>query len=95
MRRNMRDGEVIDESAGLNTGQSNPGTTSVTGTVSGEATIMNRIEVSPSQWFVAKIGSIESAIVSLKGNIGGDKTGVNMGGQNGAKAVTTGATGAW
>ena len=88
MRRQLRDERPIDESEGLNT--SAPVTATVTGTVSGEASITNTIIVSPSQWFTSKIGSIESAIVALQGSIGGDRKGLNMPGQNGAKPVFTG-----
>ena len=93
MRRNMREGEVIDESAGLNMTPANSGTTTVIGTVEGQATVNTNITVEPSSWFTTKIANIESAIVSLKGSIGGDKTGVNMPGSNGAKPAYTGT--AW
>ncbi|MGA7808974.1 hypothetical protein [Bradyrhizobium sp.] len=77
-------GRIVGDDSGSKGG-------TVTGTVEGQATItVPPIEITPSQWFVAKIASIENAILSLKGQLGNAKTGVNMPGSSGAKPVYTG-----
>jgi hypothetical protein len=65
--------------------------TTVTGTVEGTGTLSVKFE--PSQWLVAKIGTMESAIIALKGTLGSDKTGTGLGGSQGAQPVATGAGG--
>jgi hypothetical protein len=65
--------------------------TTVTGTVEGTGTLSVKFE--PSQWLVAKIGTMESAIIALKGTLGSDKTGTGLGGSQGAQPTATGAGG--
>ena len=59
----------------------------VNGTVSGDATVHLEATITPSAWFEARFNKLEAAVVSLKGQVGGDKLGTNLAGRNGAQPV--------
>jgi hypothetical protein len=65
----------------------------VTGDLTGTANITANITLTPSPLFNAEINGLKAEVLRLKGNVGGNKTGTNLAGSNGAQPVSTGAGG--